>query len=74
MDLTVADRAALALRLDGARAGQDRTDDRVADHSAFLREGKKKGNKDVREAADLNISCLSRFVVRTWQLQEKHLS
>lgn len=34
----------------------------------------KKGNKDVREAADLNISCLSRFVVRTWQLQEKHLS
>lgn len=42
MDLTVADRAALALRLDGARAGQDRTDDRVADHSPFLREGKKR--------------------------------
>lgn len=37
-ELTVADRAALALWLDGARAGQGGTDDRVADHSPFLRD------------------------------------
>lgn len=52
-DLTVADRAALALRLDGARAGQDRADDRVADHGPFLREGEEKGNKDVRGSCRL---------------------
>lgn len=38
--LTVADRAALALRLDGARAGQNRTDDWIADHSPLLQEDK----------------------------------
>lgn len=42
MDLTVAHWAALALWLDGARAGQDRTDDRVTDHGSFLRERGKK--------------------------------
>lgn len=36
LNLTITDRAALVLRLNGSGAGQQRTDDRVADHSSFL--------------------------------------
>lgn len=49
MNLTIADWAALALWLDGARAGQDRTDDRVADHSPFLQEVEAKETKTSRK-------------------------
>lgn len=69
--LTITDRAALVLRLDGSGAGQDGTDDRIADDGPLLQERSSVLHATPKRLAGNGAAGSAVF---TWQLQEKHLS